>query len=289
MHSAEPSRDDPSESPTANLALARSMNSNQQNSSSAGSAVRDRGDHFSTQAADYATFRPHYPAELFAFLAGVVPRRELAWDCATGNGQAAVPLSRYFSHIVATDISAAQLRHAEPHERIEYRVARAHDSGLPTGSVDLVTVAQALHWLDLPAFYSEVERVLAPNGLLSVWSYGSASVDTDALTECVAHLEFDILGKHWPEGRALVGEALRDLPFPFEELESPVFTLNASWRLDQLVGYTRSWSATTRYVSERGRDPIPDFERELRAHWGDPASRHVVHWPFVLRVGRVRG
>lgn len=264
------------------------MKSNQRDSLSADNGVRESGDHFSIQAADYATFRPHYPAALFAFLASLVPRRELAWDCATGNGQAAVPLARYFSRVVATDISASQIRHAEPHERIEYRVARADVSGLPAGSVDLVTVAQALHWLNLPTFYTEVERVLAPNGLLSVWSYGSASVDTDALSECVAHLERDILGNHWPEGRTLVGEALRDLPFPFEELESPAFTLEAAWTLHQLVGYTRSWSATTRYVAEHGRDPIPDFEQALRAHWGDPASRRVVHWPFVLRLGRVR-
>ena len=264
------------------------MTTHKNDSLSAGSGVRGRGDHFSTQAADYARFRPHYPPELFAFLAGLVPRRELAWDCATGNGQAAVPLSQYFSHIVATDISASQIRQAEPHERIEYRVARADDSGLPSSSVDLVTVAQALHWLDLPTFYSEVKRVLAPRGLLSVWSYGSPSMDRLALTECIAHLEWDILGNHWPEGRALVGEALRDLPFPFEELESPAFALEASWTLDQLVGYTRSWSATARYVAEHDRDPIPDFERALRTHWGDAAARRVVHWPFVLRLGRAR-
>jgi len=264
------------------------MTSHQEKSLSADIGVRDRGDHFSTQAADYATFRPRYPSELFVFLAGLVPRRELAWDCATGNGQAAVPLSHHFSRVVATDISASQIRHAEPHERIDYRVARAHDSGLASGTVDLVTVAQALHWLDLPAFYSEVQRILVPDGLLSVCSYGSASVDTDALTGCVSHLELDILGKYWPEGRALVGEALLDLPFPFEELQSPLFTLEASWTLDQLVGYARSWSATTRYVAEHGRDPIPEFESALRAHWGDPASRHVVHWPFVVRVGRTR-
>ncbi len=250
------------------------------------SAPRESGDHFSSQAADYSAFRPRYPEELFAFLADLVPQRDLAWDCATGNGQAAVPLARYFSRVLATDISAAQLHHAEQHERIEYRIARAHDSGLPAHSVDLVTVAQALHWFDLSSFYAEVERVLVPRGMLSVWSYGSASADTPALSDCIAQFEYDTLGSYWPPGRALVGEALLDLPFPFDEIESPAFTLEATWTIDQLVGYVRSWSATQRYVDAHSSNPTTQFERELRMHWGDPASRHVIHWQFVHRLGR---
>ena len=263
------------------------MPSQSRDSSPNESAPRERGDHFSSQSADYAAFRPRYPAELFAYLALRVSRRELAWDCATGNGQAAVPLAQYFPKVVATDISATQIQNAERHERIEYRVARAIESGLPSGTVDLITVAQALHWFDLPGFYAEVERVLAPEGILSVWSYGSAAADAPALTDCIARLEWDTLGSYWPSGRALVGEALRDLPFPFEEIESPAFRLEANWTIEQLMGYVRSWSATQRYVDERGNDPTPDFVRALREHWGDPASRHVIHWPFVLRLGRV--
>src|SRR5438309_10549779 len=78
-------------------------------------------DHFSAHAAEYAKFRPHYPDELFEHLASISPRHELAWDCATGNGQAAVGLARHFEKVIATDASAQQIESVEPDKRISYR------------------------------------------------------------------------------------------------------------------------------------------------------------------------
>ena len=77
------------------------------------------------------------------------------------------------SGCVATDASEEQIRHAQAHPRVEYRVAIAHASGLPPHSADLVTVAQALHWFDLPPFYAEVRRVLRPGGIVAAWCYGN--------------------------------------------------------------------------------------------------------------------
>ncbi len=246
-----------------------------------------RGDHFSTQAEEYARYRPHYPAELFAYLASTTTQRHLAWDCATGSGQVAVPLAAYFDRVIATDISSAQIEHAEIHERVEYRVAPAKASGLEPATVNLVTVSQALHWLDLDAFYREVERVLAPGGVLAVSSYGSASIDDPELSAIFAHFELTTVGAYWPPGRALVGEKLREMPFPFPELAAPDFHLEARWTLAELVGYTRSWSATARYVARHGRDPTASLEASLRESWGEPDRPRLVRWPFVVRVGRI--
>ena len=66
-------------------------------------------DHFSGVAGAYAGLRPRYPDRLFAWLAEFVDRRELAWDCGTGNGQAAVALADYFERVIGTDASAAAL------------------------------------------------------------------------------------------------------------------------------------------------------------------------------------
>jgi SAM-dependent methyltransferase len=248
-----------------------------------------RGDYFSEQAEEYARYRPRYPAELFTYLASTTTDRHLAWDCATGSGQVAVPLAAYFDRVVATDISAAQIEHAEIHERVEYRVAPAEASGLGSATVNLVTVSQALHWLDLGAFYREVERVLAPGGVLAVSSYGSASVDDPELSAIFAHFEWTTLGEYWPPRRALVGDKLRELPFPFPELAVPEFRLEARWTLAELVGYTRSWSATARYVARHGRDPTPALEASLREGWGEPDRQRLIRWPFVVRVGRAPG
>ena len=248
---------------------------------------RAAGDYFSSQAAEYARFRPRYPAELFAYLAEVVPHHTLAWDCATGSGQAASPLAQYFDRVIATDMSAAQISHAEPHPRVEYRVAPAEASGLAAASVNLITVAQALHWLDLGGFYREARRVLSPSGALAVSSYGSASLDDEKLSASLAQFEWTTLGTYWPPRRQLVGEALRDLTFPFREARPPQFRLEVRWTLAELMGYVRSWSATARYVAAHGTDPLPELEAALRLHWGSPERKRVVRWPFLVRVGYV--
>ena len=110
-------------------------------------------DHFSHASDDYRRWRPGYPDELFAWLAAMAPSRAVAWDCATGSGQAAGGLAAHFARVVATDASAAQVAEAEAFGRVEYRVAPAEDSGLPDASVDLVTVAQALHWFEFERFF----------------------------------------------------------------------------------------------------------------------------------------
>lgn len=243
-------------------------------------------DHFSSRAAEYAAYRPHYPRALFEFLAGAAPARRLAWDCATGNGQAAVPLADFFDRVIATDMSAAQLARATPHPRVEYAVRPAASSGLADASVDLVCVAQALHWFELEPFYAEVRRVLVPHGVFAASSYGSAALDTPALSEAFANFELRTLGAYWPPRRGLVGEALNTLEFPVDEIRVPRFTLEREMTLEQLVGYARSWSATANYIAQHGVDPTPMLHDALRPLWGDPDQRHTVRWPFVVRAGR---
>jgi ubiquinone/menaquinone biosynthesis C-methylase UbiE len=111
-------------------------------------------DHFSGHADSYEAYRPDYPEALFAYLASLVPARKFAWDCATGNGQAAVALMPWFDRVIATDASRKQLDEARDADRITYLAAPAERTPLPDASVDLVTVAQALHWFNLPAFYA---------------------------------------------------------------------------------------------------------------------------------------
>jgi SAM-dependent methyltransferase len=241
-------------------------------------------DHFSGRAAAYAAYRPDYPAALFAYLAGLLPRHRLAWDCATGSGQAALGLATHFARVVATDASAAQLAHARPHPRVEYRVALAEASGLAAGSADLVTVAQALHWLDLDAFYAEARRVLAPDGTLAVWTYGDCVLGEPALDRVVGRYNEETVGSYWTPERQLVRDGYRTLPFPFREVDPPAFTLERTWTVAELAGYLRTWSATSRYVAARGHDPVDDVEAELRSAWGG-AERRPVRWPLALRVG----
>jgi len=245
-------------------------------------------DHFSGHAGSYASFRPGYPPELFDFVASLPQGRTLAWDCATGNGQAALDLAERFDHVVATDASFRQLEHAAPHPRVEYRQALAERSGLADGSVDLVTVATAVHWFDFDRFYAEVERVLAPGGALAVWAYDLARISPE-LDVLVDRLGREIVARYWPPERRWVDELYRTLPFPFDEVEVPPFWIEETWDLERFLQYLGTWSATQRYVQENdGQDPRELIRPELEKAWGDPAAAQTLRWPMMMRAGRPR-
>jgi ubiquinone/menaquinone biosynthesis C-methylase UbiE len=243
-------------------------------------------DHFSQVAGSYARRRPHYPEELFSYLGRLAPGQGLAWDCAAGSGQATLPLTRYFERVVATDLSAAMLAQAAPHPRIEYRVALAHASGLEPRSADLITVAQALHWFDLPLFYAEVDRVLKPDGVLAVWTYSIPVVEDRSTNLILERFYHEVVGPYWPPERHHVEAGYRTLAFPYPELAPPAFEMEREWSLEDLVGYISTWSATQSYRQETGSDPIPDLTRALESAWGNPALAQRVRWPLSIRTGR---
>ncbi|HYW91457.1 MAG TPA: class I SAM-dependent methyltransferase [Gammaproteobacteria bacterium] len=244
------------------------------------------GDHFSAQAPDYARYRPGYPESLFRFLAEVAPGRDTAWDCGTGSGQAALPLAAYFDQVIATDASERQLAQAPAHPRVRYRAAPAEGSGLAGHSVDLVTVAQALHWFDRDRFYAEARRVLRAGGVVAAWSYLLAQVDAPIDRELAA-FHADLLGPFWPPERVHVDRGYADLEFPFEPLAAPALEMAERWDLERYLGYLGTWSAVRRYREARGEDPVAQhLAPRVGTLWGEPKRHRTVRWPLRLLVGR---
>jgi SAM-dependent methyltransferase len=214
----------------------------------------------------------------------VTPRHDLAWDCGTGNGQAAVDLAAHFAAVHATDASEAQLAHTRPHARVTYRPATESDSGLAPGSVDLVTAAQAFHWFDGGAFFREARRVLRPGGVVAIWCYGLMRVGPDA--DSLLRRFHDVtLGPDWAPPRALVNSLYRGVEFPFAELEAPAFEIEQDLDLPALGRYLGTWSAVRRYIARTGRDPVPGLLGRLGAVWGGPETIRSTCWPIGLRVG----
>lgn len=242
-------------------------------------------DHFGAVAHAYASYRPHYPIVLFRWLADQVSGRGRVWDCGTGNGQAAVALASYFAEVVATDPSVEQLARADRTPGVHYVAATAERAALADRSVDAVTVAQALHWFDRPAFYREVARVLRPGGILAAWSYGLILLG-DGLDAYVARFYRETVGPYWPSERALVDTGYAGIEFPFREEHAPRFQMEADWTLPQFAGYVSTWSAVSRYRAARGVDPVPPFISEIAGAWGRTDSVRRVRWPLLVRSSR---
>jgi SAM-dependent methyltransferase len=242
---------------------------------------------FSTVAREDADFRPGYPPELFAWLARVAPQRDAVWDCGCGSGQASTALAEYFAVVHASDAAPEQIAAARPHPRVAYTVAPAEHSGLPAALVDRVTVAQALHWFDVNAFYAEARRVARPGAVIAVWNYPRPRfVDAQLERHCLAFYNDDV-GPYWPPARRHIEANYTTLPFPFEELPHPGFGLTLRWSIEQVLGYVSSWSATARYKKARGDDPVPLLRASLQGAWPGAGAIVEIRLPIGLRAAKL--
>jgi ubiquinone/menaquinone biosynthesis C-methylase UbiE len=242
-------------------------------------------DHFSKHSQLYSQYRPHYPEEIYTYLASIAPGHSLAWDCGTGNGQAAVGLARYFDKVYASDASPDQISRASSHPNVEYHVEPAEHVSLADSSVDLVTVAVAIHWFHFDEFYREVRRVLRRDGILAAWTYNLTEIspEIDALVRRYYH---NILNGFWPERIRYLEEGYKTIPFPFEEITPPSVAMEADWNLNQFAGFLDSWSATQRFKEQKGQHPLEIIWDQLAAAWGNQNTPHLVRWPLHFRIGK---
>lgn len=163
----------------------------------------------------------------------------------------------------------------------------------PESSLDLVTIAQALHWFDRPAFYQQVKWALKkPNGVIAAWCYTLPEVDGPV--DSAFRAFYADSDPFWDPARKLVEDEYRGIDFPFEPVEGadgtgPVrFVSERAMILDEFLTYIRSSSA---YQTAKGRgiellnsECVGKFERAWNE---DGESRKIVRFPVYLRMGRV--
>ncbi|WP_394561639.1 class I SAM-dependent methyltransferase [Aquipseudomonas alcaligenes] len=239
---------------------------------------------FGNRAGAYASFRPQYPAALFDWLASNCTSHERALDIACGNGQASRPLLDHFRQVLACDGSPQQLQAAPDLQGVDCFAADACAQPLADASLDLIVVAQALHWFATPAFFAETRRLLRPDGLFCAWCYSLLHID-DALDTVLDDFYWNTLGGYWPAGRASVDAGYRDIQAPFARIQVPAFAIELEWDLQQLVGYLSTWSAVQKLEQASGHDPLQELLPRLLQAWGDGQQKRFVRWPLHFLAG----
>lgn len=243
-------------------------------------------DNFSKQSAGYSKYRPDYPAELFQFITSYIKNKKLAWDCGTGNGQSAVQLANHFENVIATDTSSKQLEQAERKENIIYKVAAAEESGIETGTVNLVTVVQAIHWFQFDKFYAEVKRVTSADAHLAVWCYSLLRIEKD-IDALIKDYHFNTLTDYWDAERKYVDDGYADIPFPFDKIATPNFEIIKYWALEDLRGYLETWSACQKYLSVNNSNPVLSLMDAMRPFWETGEKKKII-FPIHLLLGAIK-
>lgn len=237
-------------------------------------------DNFSAQSKLYALYRPHYPTALFDFLYSKVSRFDCAWDCATGNGQVANVLANKFKTVYATDISQKQLDQAQNQPNVIYSVGSAEASDL-WENVDLITVAQAIHWFDVDEFYKEAKRLSHEETYLAYWGYGLFQAGS-AIDKLVFEFYDITVGPYWDPERRLIENKYSDIELPLAEPIAREFVFETQWSLETLQGYLSSWSAVQHYIRKHNHNPVSDFIEKVAPLWSE---NQKVAFPVFLKAG----
>jgi SAM-dependent methyltransferase len=130
---------------------------------------------FARTAEDYRRHRAGFPDSFFDRLAAYAIGRagQRVVDLGTGTGALARGFARRGCRVIGLDPAAPLLAQARELDRaagveIDYREARAEDTGLPEGSADVVAAGQCWHWFDRPAAARECARVLRAGGRMLI-------------------------------------------------------------------------------------------------------------------------
>lgn len=243
-------------------------------------------DLFSIQSKAYAQFRPGYPQKLFDYVLQFVEERKFAWDCATGNGQAAKVLADYFEKVEASDISQSQINNAVRKSNIEYHISPAEQTPFADNSFDLITVAQAYHWINWKKFHDEAKRVGKNNSVIAIWGYNNFSTDDEKLNQLLHHFYYDIIFSYWDAERRHVENNYESVEFDFDLLPAKSFGTDLTYTREHLIGYLQSWSAVQNYIKANNSSPVDLIINNLNSIWKEGGTKRI-HFPIFLKMGRI--
>lgn len=225
---------------------------------------------FSDRAADYARYRPSYPASAIdLLLAGLgAPAQLTAADVGAGTGIAARLLAERGVRVFAVEPNQAMRDAAEPHPRVMWSAGVAAATGLAAASVELVVAAQAFHWFEPAPTAQEFARILRPAGRLGiVWNHRSRS---DPFT-LGYRLALQAIDGEAPVERSTFDPAVVSAHAEFRDYRLTTVAYGQDVTLDDLLGRARSTSTVPK--SGPRWQQLERLLRDLHARHADSAGR----------------
>jgi 2-polyprenyl-3-methyl-5-hydroxy-6-metoxy-1,4-benzoquinol methylase len=259
----------------------------------------------------YLNSRPRYPNAVGSALFALCGQRNsVVWDVGAGNGQLTKILANHFEFVVGSDINENQISKAMDSPNVRYAVISAEESaeeiearniGLKRNCVDLITVAQALHWFDFPKFHQTVKEMLNPNGGI----YAAVGYDLPKISPNVDQLVMNyydnVIGKYWETNRRHVETHYKNIPFPefekdeeldVEKLFPPeALCISLEWKFEDLIAYLNSWSATQSAIKQTGKHPLKDSPKlveDMHDAWNLNGNSYNVKFPLFFKVFKMK-
>ncbi|MEE9607683.1 MAG: class I SAM-dependent methyltransferase [Myxococcota bacterium] len=245
---------------------------------------------FGATADDYRRHRAGFPESLFERLGrhGIGTAGQLVVDLGTGTGTLARGFARRGCRVTGVDPATALLAQAreldaEAGVAVEYREARAEDTGLATASIDVVSAGQCWHWFDRPAAAREVARILRPAGFLVIAHFDWIPLPGNlvAATEALIHAHNPDWKLAW--GLGVHPQWLRDLgEASFGALETFSYDVEVPYTPEAWRGRARACAGV---AASLPADRVAAFDRALRdllaTRFPDP-TLHVPHRVFAV-------
>ena len=224
---------------------------------------------FGKTAEDYGKHRAGFPPEFFRRVGayGVGLAGQALLDLGTGTGTLARGFARQGCHVIGLDPAEAMLKEAaaldaEAGVKVDYRVGRAEETGLPAESCDAVTAGQCWHWFDRPRAASEAVRLLRPGGLLVI-----AHFDWLPLPGNMVEATETLILHHNPAWKGAGGKGI--YPWWFGDLTGAGLEGIESFSFDIPAPYSHeAWRGRIRASAGVGASMTPEqvenFDRELQ-------------------------
>ncbi len=165
---------------------------------------------------------------------------------------------------------------------------RAEVTSFQNDMFDLITCAQAVHWLDFVPFYEEVRRTVKNKGLLAIWGYGLLKIG-NSFDDIIHHFYQELIGPYWNEERKHIDSKYETIAFDFKEIKlSKQFYIENDMNLFELEGYFNSWSSVQNYIQSNHENPVNDLITKLKESWGNTNSTKKVIFPIFTKIGRIK-